>query len=245
MKLTVTIASLVGLVLLASSCDSAKKASASPPTSTPEATAEHQADIPILPLTKGDHWIYDVHLEIPENTTSAGAAEIDSNHQLRRTYIGKIHPADGLPLVDCFEVKAPAMPLEREFVEIYPDRVLMRGSMLMRPETTHPLWLDHPVPFVFAGMKPGTESPEVRAVAGGLSRKTQVVAREPVTVPAGTYPSIRLLMSGMDGELELRRTIWFCPGIGIVREEKIRYRHGKLIFRETQELSRTSLALNR
>jgi len=115
----------------------------------------------------------------------------------------------------------------------------------MRPETTHPMWLDHAVPFVFAGMKPGTGSPEIKAVAGGLSRKTQVVAREPVTVPAGTYPSIRLLMTGMDGELELRRTIWFTPRIGIVREEKIRYRLGKLIFRQTQELIQTSLALKK
>jgi len=238
-------ASLILAAVSLSACDSSREKDPPPRTVQTEIAAEVQADTPILPLTQGDHWLYRVHLEIPADVTSAGAAEIDSNHQLTRTYIGKIFPAEGLPLVDCFEVAAPAMPVEREFVEIHPDRILMRGSMLMRPETTHPMWLDHAVPFVFAGMKPGTGSPEIKAVAGGLSRKTQVVAREPVTVPAGTYPSIRLLMTGMDGELELRRTIWFTPRIGIVREEKIRYRLGKLIFRETQELIQTSLALKK
>jgi hypothetical protein len=150
--------------------------------------------------------------------------------------VGKISPADGLPAVDCFEVVAPVAPVEREFVEIHDDRVLMRGSMIMRPETTRPMWLDHPVPLVVAGMKAGGESPEIEAADGGLARKTRVMAREEVTVPAGTFPSIRLLMTGSDGDLELSRTIWFSPGTGIVREEKVRHRFGKLIFRETHEL---------
>jgi hypothetical protein len=192
-------------------------------------------DIPLLPVGKGDVWIYEVHLRIPEGITSPGAAEVDQTHLRTRTYLGKIAPAEGLPEVDCFEVIVPASPAEREFVEIHDDRILMRGSMIMRPETTRPMWLDHPVPFVIAGMKAGTESPRIQA-GGGLSRKTQVIAREDVTVPAGKFAAIRLLMSGRDGDVELRRTIWFSPGTGIVREEKIRYRLGKVIFRETQEL---------
>jgi hypothetical protein len=245
MKPVTQLAILIIAVTSLSSCDSSEKATKPPATSTANPAADDQPDIPILPLTKGDHWIYNVRLEIPAGVTSAGASEIDSKHLLTRTYIGKIIPAIGLPEVDCFEVAAPSMPIEREFVEIHPNRVLMRGSMLMRPETTHPMWLDHAVPFVFAGMKPGTESPQVEAVDGAFSRKTQVVARESITVPAGTYPSIRLLMTGMDGDLELRRTIWFAPGIGIVREEKVRYRLGKLIFRETQELTTTSMVFKK
>jgi len=195
-----------------------------------------KADMPILPVTKGDVWNYEVTLEIPENTTSPGAAEVSQRFKRTRTYIGKISPAEGLPEVDCFEVTVPGSPAEREFVEIREDKVMMRGSMIMRPDTTKPMWLDHAVPFVVAGMKPGTETPEVSAPGGALSRKTQVVAREAVTVKAGTFQAIRLLMTGMDGEIELRRTIWFAPGKGIVREEKARYRKGALIYRENQEL---------
>lgn len=228
MKTLGLLAIAVSAALLLDACDSPEKTAAPAPA---------QTEIPILPVTQGDAWIYDVRLQIPAGVTSPGAAEVDASHQRTRTYLGKVSPAGGLPEVDCFEVVVPGAPAEREFVEISEDKILMRGSMIMRPETTRPMWLDHPVPFVVAGMKAGTESPQIHATGGSLSRKMQVVGRESVTVPAGKFPSIRLLMTGTDGELELRRTIWFAPGSGIVREEKTRYRKGKLIFRETQQLA--------
>ncbi len=236
MKPPVIFIILTSAALFLTACDSSKKAATLPPQA-----AAIQKDIPLMPVKKGDTWVYTVHLEIPADVTSPGAAAVDEKHSRTRTYLGKLSAAEGLPEVDCLEVVVPGSPVEREFVEIHEDRILMRGSMILRPETTRPMWLDHAVPFVFAGMKPGTESPEIQTAGGALSRKTQVVGREDVTVPAGTFPSIRLLMTGMDGELELRRTIWFAPGTGIVREEKARYRKGQLIFRETQALEKTSI----
>ncbi|MGL4398520.1 MAG: hypothetical protein ACRCXD_01515 [Luteolibacter sp.] len=221
------------LILPLVSCDRSNG-----PVAVLESSAPAKSDLPLLPVTQGDVWVYHVHLRIPENVTAPGAAEVEQTHQRTRTYLGKISPAAGLPEVDCFEITVPRSPVEREFVEIHDDRILMRGSMIMRPETTRPMWLDHPVPFVIAGMKAGTETPEIQVPGGSLSRKTQVIGREDVTVPAGTFSSIRLLMLGTDGDLELRRTIWFSPGTGIVREEKTRYRLGKVIFKETQELAK-------
>lgn len=202
----------------------------------PPAAVPQSADIPLMPVQSGDTWIYDVHLNIPEDVTSPGAAEVDENFQRTRTYLGKISPAAGLPAVDCLEVTVPGSPTEREFVDIFDDRILLRGSLILRPETTQPLWFAHPIPFIVAGMTPGTVSPEIATADSALTRTTQVIAREPVTVPAGTFPSIRLLMTGTDGRIELRRTIWFAPGTGIVQEEKTRYQNGKLLFRETQQL---------
>jgi hypothetical protein len=226
---------LLSLAVGLSSCDRAPKLNETLPQS--RAVGANQVEVPLLPVAIGDVWNYNVHLEIPEDVTSAGAAAVDGNHQRVRTYLGKISPAEGLPAVDCFQVTAPAAPVEREFVEIYDDKILMRGSMIMRPETTRPMWLDPAVPFVVAGMKAGTESPTVQAAGAALLRKTKVIGRERVRVPAGEFPSIRLLTTGYDGELELRRTIWFAPGVGIVREEKVRYRHGRLIFKELHELT--------
>lgn len=221
------------LALLLAACDSNKKSAA---PATPRESALRAGDIPILPVAKGDAWIYDVRLEIPADVTSPGAAEVNTSHQRTRTYLGKISAAQGLPETDCFEVTVPGSPAEREFVEIHDDRILMRGSLIMRPESTKPMWLEHPVPFVIAGAKPGTSLPEFSA-GGGLTRKVQVIAREDLTVPAGTFPCIRLLTTGRDGDLELRRTTWFSPGKGIIREEKTRYSGEKLLFRETQELA--------
>lgn len=236
MKTAASFTLSISVCLFLAACDSSKKPSAGTP-----ATAAINPDVPILPVTKGDSWTYNVHLEIPPDVTSPGAPEVNEDHRRVRTYLGKVSPASGLPEVDCFEVVVPGAPTEREFVEILDDRVLMRGSMIMRPETTQPMWLKSPVPFVWAGMKPGTETPEIGAAGGSISRKTKIVAREDITVPAGTFHTVRMLTTGMDGNLELKRSIWFAPGVGIIREEKVRYRLGTLIFRENHELAETSV----
>lgn len=234
MKLSIPIAFTAVVVVLLAACDSQK--SGAPAEVAPSDQAAALGDMPLLPVRPGDSWIYEVRLEIPAGVTSAGSAEVNTKHRRTRSYIGKTAAAEGLPETDCFEVTVPGSPKEREFVEIHDDRILMRGSLILRPETTRPMWLDHPVPFVTAGVKPGSAMPELKTSEGSLSRKTQVIAREEVSVPAGVFRCIRLLTTGNDGDLELRRTVWFAPGKGIIREEKTRYRREQLIFRETQEL---------
>jgi hypothetical protein len=220
--------------LLLCACD---PHAANPPDDRQPAGQAAVSDVPLLPVRPGDRWLYQVLLEIPADVTSPGAAAVETRHERSRTYLGKVAAAEGLPAVDCFEVSVPGSPREREFVEIHDDRILMRGSLILRPETTRPLWFDQPVPFVTAGVKPGTALPELAAGGGQISRQTKVIAREDLTVPAGTFRCIRLLTTGHDGELELRRTVWFAPGHGIVREEKTRYRREQLVYRETQELT--------
>lgn len=235
---------LVSLALALPSCD--KQAASDASSSTTEESVEKDAarkeDIPILPIEKGAIWEYEAKVEIPAGVTSRGAAAVQTSFTRTRRYLGKVKPAEELPETDCFEVSVPGSPDEREFVEIHDDRVLLRGSLIMRPETTRPLWYEHPVPFVEAGMRPGTEAPGISAGGGAMVRRIQVIAREKVTVPAGEYDTIRLLMTGTDGDMELRRTIWFAPGTGIVREEKTRYRGDRLLFREEQALARTNVS---
>ncbi len=235
MKRLLLVIALHSIWFMLPSCDRGAENSAKPPA--PVTTKHEKSDIPILPVTRGDTWIYQVDLVIPEDVTSPGASKVHTTFNRTRTYLGKVSAADGLPATDCFEVTVPGSPREREFVEIHDDRILMCGSLILRPETTKPMWLETPLLFVEAGMRPGTESPAVN-VGGALTRKTQVIAREEITVPAGKFPCIRILTTGMDGDIELRQTRWFSPGNGIIREEKTRYRQGKLIFRETQELAK-------
>jgi len=199
----------------------------------PDASA---ADVPLLSPTPGDAWIYQVRLRIPAGVTSATAAEVDVTYESVRTFLGKVSSGAGLPEADCFEVDVPGSPCEREFVEIHPDRILIRGSQVMRSESTRPLWLERPVTFVSAGMKAGDSLPDFISTDGGIIRRTKVIGREDVTVPGGTFRCIRLLTTGSDGELDLRRTVWFSPGTGIIREEKTRYRRDQLVLREVHEL---------
>ncbi|MES2474808.1 MAG: hypothetical protein V4640_03435 [Verrucomicrobiota bacterium] len=222
-------APLLTVVLAFTSCEKAAAPAASPSLA--------QQDMPLLPVTPGDRWTYQVELFIPAGVTSPSAAEVEQSYERSRTYLGKMVPAKGLPEVDCFEIDVPGFPKEREFVEIHDDAILLRGSMTLREEATSPLWFSQPVPFLTAGLNAGDALPDVSAEAGGLSRKTQVEARETISVLAGTFPCIRLRTTGMDGNIELSETLWFSPGTGIICGEKVRKRGDMILFREHQKLT--------
>lgn len=230
MKSAISTLLCASLVLWVCSCDSKQTGATATDTPPPE-------KVRVLPVTPGDQWIYQVSLEIPSGITSPGAGGVSTKHRRTRTYLGKRSAADGLPEVDCFEVVVPGSPNEREFVEILDDRILMRGSLVMRPETTRPFWPNQPIVFFQMGMRPGTKLLDVSETGNALSRRTEDIAIEDIKVPAGTFNCHRLLTTGNDGEIELRRTVWFSPGNGIIREEKARYRREKLLYREIQELT--------
>lgn len=204
------------------------------------ASLELQAqDMPLLPLKKGDSWKYKVRVEIPPDITSEGAAAMDVEKEMERMYLGKMKIGDNEPEVDVFEVSLPGEKTTRELVEIHDNRIMMRGTS--EPNGGNTVWLDPPVLFVFAGMRPGQETVKISSEEGVRQRDIQVVARETVTVPAGEFPAIRLLMTGSDAGFVLRKTTWFSPKTGIVKEEKTRYAGDKLLFRETTELVATNV----
>ena len=202
-----------------------------------------KAEIPILSLKEGDYWKYKVIVEIPEGITSEGAAAIEIEQEKTRIYKGKVFVAEGYPEVDAFDVSAPGQPVERELVEIYEDKIMMRGSAFPGKPESEPVWLNPAVPFVSAGIRAGQDLAKLGVQDGGRKRGIKVVAREKRKVPAGEFDSIRILMTGNDGKFEVRRTTWFVTGVGIVKEEKSRYADGKLIFRETTDLVETSVAV--
>jgi hypothetical protein len=201
------------------------------------------ADTPILPLKKGDFWKYKVKVAVPEGITSEGASSIEIEQEKTRIYKGKVFVAEGYPEVDAFDVSAPGQPVERELVEIYEDKIMMRGSAFPGKPEREPVWLNPAVPFVSAGIRAGQDLAKLGVQDGGRKRGIKVVAREKLKVPAGEFDSIRILMTGNDGKFEVRRTTWFVPGVGVVKEEKTRYAGGKLIFRETTDLVETSVAV--
>ena len=236
---TRSIAAILCLLLLAS-CKKEESREVEAPQSptTIDLTA---ADIPILPIKQGDYWKYRVSVEIPAGITSEGAAAVSLETEKTRTFLGKVTVSKERPPVDAFDVVVPGQPTERELVEIKDDRVMMVGTDRPEIEDAKPSWLDPPIPFVIAGMRSGQEMVPFTILEGTVKRGVKVVAREETEVPAGKYWTIHMLMTGNDGESEIRRTTWFAPGIGIVKEEKSRYAGDKLLFREITELVETNV----
>jgi hypothetical protein len=200
-------------------------------------------DVPILPVSVGDQWIYEVKIQVPENAQIEGAKAINQSFVRKRTFIGKTKPTGNHPETDCFEIESVGSPIEREYVAIDEENVKMCGSEVVGGNHTFPIWLNPPVTLVRAGVKPGESLPpiQIKDAKSGLEflRVIQIVARENLTMAGRDFETIRILMTGKDGKdgnMEIRRTIWFAPHFGIVKEEKLRYINDKLILKELTDL---------
>jgi hypothetical protein len=208
-----------------------------------------KSDTPLLPLTVGDHWVYQVKLQVPENAQSPGSPAIQQAFERKRTYKGKVKPTGNHPETDCFEIEGTGSPIEREFVEITDEQVLMRGSEIVGATSQSPFWLEPAVMLVRAGVMPGESLPplQIKDPRTGIevTRVIQVVGRETIKAVGKDFATIRILMMGKEGKeshLEMRKTIWFAPRYGIVKEEKARYINDTLMLKETMELKSFQLA---
>lgn len=235
-----TTATRIPLILAAClvSCDRESEPPAPPRVQVADYS---ESDVPILPVKPGDFWKYRVSVEIPEGVTSEGSSAVETEAERIRTYLGKVEAIKGSDPLDAFQVQSPGSPVLTEFVDITGESVMMRGSLVSDREDAQPVMLEKPVPFVIAGMRPGQQSSNIATTGGQVSRTLMVVAREKVATPAGEFDSIRLLMTGRDGPVDVRRTTWFAPGVGIVKEEKARYAEEKLLVREVAELTETNV----
>lgn len=206
------------------------------------------ADIPILPVSVGDTWIYEVKVQMPEGVTSDGKAVEGAVFERKRTYIGKVKPSAQHPETGCFQMEAKGAPIEREYVDIDDERVTMRGSGVEGSAEIPPLWLEPGVLLVRAGLLGGESMPPIKIndpkSGAEVMRLIQIIGREPVKAAGREFETIRILMTGLDGKKseqavggsELRRTIWFAPHYGIVKEEKSRFINDHLVLKESIEL---------
>jgi hypothetical protein len=208
-----------------------------------DASAQYRAqETPILPITKGDFWVYQVKLQIAETKEEKTVLKDAEKFDRKRIYLGKVKPPGDYPETDCFEIEAAGIAVEREYVEIKDDAILMRGAEIVGTKVV-PYWLDPGVMLVKAGVIEGQSLPPITIKDPNsnleISRAIQIVGREMLSLAGQNFDTIRILMTGADGKdggLEMRRTIWFAPKYGFVKEEKNRYVNDKLMLKELIEL---------
>lgn len=230
MKFLATLLALLALV-------SCRPRTESATTGAPDSAFPN--DTPILKANDGDCWEYRVVSEVHKADGSVDRREGSRS----RTFLGQREPIPGKGRFDTFQVAEDGKPLELEFVAIKPDSITLHGSQSLRDPQALPALLSQGVPFVRAGLRGGEDLPLIQLGdnaqdpdAAKVTRKIRVIGREQVQTTAGSFEAIRLLMTGVEGPFELRRTIWFAPGDGIVMEHKERYAKTKLLVSEQHEL---------
>lgn len=203
------------------------------------ASAENASDVPLLALKKGDWLAYRVDVLVPEGAKSPGSAEETRKYLRVRTYEGKSKPQQAKIPTDTFLVTSSNKLADYEYLEIAPDLITIRSSELAGIATA-PFWLDPPCLLVRSGVKGGeifpkyiTKDPKSGAV---IQRVVQVIGREKIELIGKEFDCTRMTVSGADGGMEMRRSIWFAPGTGIVKDERTNYFEQKLLYREVQTL---------
>lgn len=214
----------------------------SAPAAPAETSSLKAADTPVLRIEPGDEWRYKVTIRNPKEEKSARPV-VGSYERVRR-FVGKVDPGEGRPPTDCFEVFSPGSAKMREFVEIQPEKVSLRGQSIVGEDgVQHSLiWYETPIPFFSAGLAGGETLPPIRVGSGEKNLwTTKVIGRETTEVAAGKFDAVRLQMIGVDGEVGIRRTYWFSPGVGIVREETVQESMEEVpLLIESQELLRVT-----
>jgi hypothetical protein len=226
---------LSGIGLLASCDNDAPQNEVKIPLPTVDGELRAQ-DTPLLRAEAGDQWTYTIQSFVPAKAYPEELEERKSAHNITLTFMGTQRAAPELPETLCWKTSSSHFPDVLEFIEDRGDLILVRGTLL-KSEKPKLHWFAQPIPLVGAGMKPGMVLMESKSKDGKRSHKIEVIARETIRVPAGSFRCIRFLSTINDNGIESRRTMWYAPQNWIVREETIQYIGSKLMSRELRELT--------
>lgn len=207
-------------------------------------------EAPLLSLTKGDRWEYQVTVEAPRGATlptgkdvsiKKTADGVQATFKKSRVYVGKLKPKKDGKEVDTFQMVRAGKVVEFEFSEYRDEAIYALGSKDETRKDSKVILLAQPLLVYSSANQPGDQW-EIKAGEGGtasaFSRKFRVFGEEEVRVPAGTFQAVRVVMTGQSGPTEIKRTFWFARGKGFVKEEKTYYSSNKRLIHQVMELSK-------
>lgn len=204
---------------------------------------------PLLKLTKGDTWDYRVVVEAPHGAVMPGGEDIAikktvegvrATFKKSRVYAGKTKPKADRPAFDTFQMVRSGRIVEFEFSDFQKDAVYALGSKDTTRKESPVVLLNQPLLIYSSANQPGDRW-EIKSGDGVKSplfnREFRIFGEEEVEVPAGKFTGVRIVMTGLSGQTEIKRTVWFAKGVGFVKEEKTYYSDSKRLIHQTMELT--------
>lgn len=207
----------------------------------------------LLPTIPGTTWEYEVTTELPENavelTGTDGTSRPLAGRRLRATRVTTLDGPANLPAGRAVRFTTRVNgELERvDYREISSRQIADIATDLLGPtanETGEPvvrqITLAQPLVLVRAPLAVG-DSWQTRFQIDGhpITRTFDVIGRETIRVPAGTFDTWRIRAIGSDRPgHSLESTTWFAPGIGFVKSRVVHTAAFGLLKIETEELTR-------
>lgn len=202
----------------------------------------------------GDRWIYEVVVAAPRGAelpkgdgikVREGPDGPEATYLQTREFLGKTPAGAEDVLYDAIATKRGDVVQKIDFLEITPTAVYARGSKNEGDGPGAYFILGSPLLMVSSLSSPGDEwkvdsdaAPGARKdPAKRFVRDFRFFGKEKIKVPAGEYEALKIQITGKNGATEIRRDLWFQPGLGLVKEETSYYNEETLLARQTAELA--------
>lgn len=205
----------------------------------------------------GDTWTYKITLEVAKDTTIPSDIEgqviEELEGKIRTTYLqtavyhGLLPISEDGPKAHAFYFSNGKQLEEIQYMLIEGNMVKAMASKQEGKKPRKLISLSIPIPLVDVSWKGGESFPVmmdqvVEDKQIRMSRMFRAIGWEQVETDAGDFKALHVQVTGMNGGLELKRSYWFVPGVGFIKEDKKYYLADKMILRQVRELTETSKA---
>ena len=212
-------------------------------------------DKPLWQPGVGDTWIYQITVTVQEGTqlpNNVPGQKIEKfDGKTRATYLQKMvyrglqplgEPEGDLdiPTAHAFTLSNADTLIETQFNAITKTSIEALGvqsaGKKLRP-------LSKPIPLFRADWKGGESFPfMMEYVMDGkkvrLVRKFKVIGWETLETTAGKFKALHVQVTGLNGKMEIKRSYWFAPETGFIKEVKKYYVGERTVLTQTRVLEK-------
>ena len=204
---------------------------------------------------KGDSWTYQVVVdvkegsELPADVANQRIEKLDGKLRAFYTqtsvYKGVMEMKEGGAKAHAFYVSNGDVLEQIEYLDIEKTTISARG-VKQEGKTPKPVMvLSKSIPLVSLDWKGGEAFPfMMNHVVGDkkvrLVRKFKVLGWETLETKAGKFKALHVQVTGMNGPVELKRSYWFTPRVGFIKEVKKYYLGDEVFFTQRRVLEKYS-----
>lgn len=216
----------------------------------------HADTKPVWKPALGDSWTYKVTVTVQDGTqlpNDVPGQKIErfegktrATYRQRMVYrglqpLGEAKEGGAVPTGHAFTVSNGDTLLETQFNAITDTSVDALG---VQPAGGKLMPLSKPIPLVAADWKGGEAFPFMMEFMqdgkkARMVRKFKVIGWETLETKAGRFKALHVQVSGLNGQMELKRSYWFAPGTGFIKEVKKYYVGDRTILTQVRVLEET------
>ena len=212
---------------------------------------------PLWKPVVGDSWTYSVTVEVQEGATLPKNVEgqkvekldgkVRATFSQTNVYKGLKPFSEKTPEMHAFYVSNGKDLQEIQYMQIT-DTLLTATGIKQEGDKPQPLLpFTKAIPLMDSSWKGGEGFPfaMINVVDGRkvpMARKFKVLGWETLETKAGEFTAMHVQLTGKNGPIEIKRSYWFAPQVGFIKEVKKYYAGEKTIFTQVRILDKVSRA---